>query len=321
MISPAEVKQIANEHRFNTSNVEKVIRLIDLLGEIYAHPFLKSRFVLKGGTAINVFVFDAHRLSVDIDLNYIGSPEKDVMLTERYVIREHLQRIHKLQRYESKFTENYGSDRFDLWYQNINGNRDRIKLEINYLLRVPLLKPIVSRKRKIFKNIPLPKVAVLAPEELFASKIIALLARHAARDLYDIYLLSKKQNIRINKSLLKKCIIFYGVINREDYRKMSIAIIDKVTHTDIKRTLYPLLQRDLQFDLVMSRQQVKQFLNPLFRFTNKEKHFIELFFHGKYEPKLIFKHKVFSNHISRHPMVDWKLSHIAEYLSQRRSTN
>lgn len=316
MISPVEVKQIASEHKFNTANIEKVLRLVDLLREIYAHPYLKSRFVLKGGTAINVFVFDIPRLSVDIDLNYIGSPEKDVMLNERSVIREHLQRIHKLQRYEFDFTENYGSDRFELWYQNINGNRDRIKLEINYLLRVPLLKPVVSRKRKLFKSIPLPKVTLLAPEELFASKIIALFARHAARDLYDVYHLSIEQNSKLNKSLLKLCTIFYGVINREDYRKMSAAIIDRVTPMDIKRTLYPLLQRELQFNLAKSQQRVKRFLNPLFRFSKKEKRFIDQFFEGKYEPELIFNFKSFSKNIVKHPMIEWKLSHITKHLRQ-----
>jgi predicted nucleotidyltransferase component of viral defense system len=316
VISPAEVKQIASEHRFNTANIEKVLRLIELLSEIYAHPYLKSRFVLKGGTAINVFVFDIPRLSVDIDLNYIGSPEKDVMLNERSVIRGHLQRIYNLQRYKSDFTENYGSDRFDLWYQNIHGNRDRIKLEINYLLRVPLLTPVVSKKRKLFKSIPLPKVTLLAPEELFATKIIALFARHAARDLYDIYHLSTAQNSKLNKSLLKGCTIFYGVINREDYRKMSIDIIDRITPLDIKRTLYPLLQRELQFNLAKSKQRVRRSLSPLFRFTKKEKRFIDLFFEGKYEPELIFNSRSFSKNIVKHPMVEWKLSHIMNHLNK-----
>ncbi|MGM0489543.1 MAG: nucleotidyl transferase AbiEii/AbiGii toxin family protein [Planctomycetota bacterium] len=40
------------------------------------HPFLKSRLVLKGGTALNLFLFDLPRLSVDIDAWFLGCPLK-----------------------------------------------------------------------------------------------------------------------------------------------------------------------------------------------------------------------------------------------------
>ncbi len=316
MISSTEIKQIANEYKFNTANVEKVIRLINLLDEIYSHPFLKQKLVLKGGTAINIFVFDVPRLSVDIDLNYVGSPEKQVMLEERVQVREHLERIIQLQRYETTFTENYGSDRFELCYNNISGNRDRIKVEINYLLRIPLLKPVVSKKRKIFNSVPLPKIKMLAPEELFASKLVALLSRQAARDLYDIYYLSIDKNFKIERSLVKPCFIFYGIISREDFRTMSVDIIDRITLKDIKRTLYPLLQRELVFDLEKSRQRVRRFLKPLYRFTQKEKRFIKSFFEGQYQPDLLFNPKHFSISLSQHPMIEWKLSHIQRHILQ-----
>jgi len=45
-----------------------VIRLIDLLNAFRTHPFLKDRMVLKGGTALNLFVFDLPRLSVDAEI-------------------------------------------------------------------------------------------------------------------------------------------------------------------------------------------------------------------------------------------------------------
>ena len=46
---------------------------IDLPESMRAHPFLGRRMALKGGTALNLFVLDFPRLSVDIDLNYIGA--------------------------------------------------------------------------------------------------------------------------------------------------------------------------------------------------------------------------------------------------------
>jgi len=48
---------------------------------------------LKGGTALNVFHLQLDRLSVDIDLNYVGALDRDTMLKERPKIEEALQRI------------------------------------------------------------------------------------------------------------------------------------------------------------------------------------------------------------------------------------
>ncbi len=63
------VNGIARATRFDPSNLEKVIRLRQLLIEFQKHPFLQGRLVLKGGTAVNLFYLQLVRLSVDIDLN------------------------------------------------------------------------------------------------------------------------------------------------------------------------------------------------------------------------------------------------------------
>ena len=46
--------------------IEKVLHLLNLLDQLNRHPMLKGKWVLKGGTALNLFVFDLPRLSVDI---------------------------------------------------------------------------------------------------------------------------------------------------------------------------------------------------------------------------------------------------------------
>jgi len=61
---------------FRPEILEKVIHLLNLLEGFRAHPFLKNRCALKGGTALNLFLFDVPRLSVDIDLNYIGADRR-----------------------------------------------------------------------------------------------------------------------------------------------------------------------------------------------------------------------------------------------------
>jgi hypothetical protein len=54
-----------------------------LLIEFHKHSVLHGKLVLKGGTAVNLFYLDLVRLSVDIDLNYIGQLDREGMLQER----------------------------------------------------------------------------------------------------------------------------------------------------------------------------------------------------------------------------------------------
>jgi len=68
-----DLQNIAKTAGFRAEMLEKVIRLIELLNELFDNTFLKQRLALKGGTALNLFYFNLPRLSVDIDLNYIGS--------------------------------------------------------------------------------------------------------------------------------------------------------------------------------------------------------------------------------------------------------
>lgn len=67
---------------FDAVQLEKLIRLRQLLVEFRKHPFLRGRLVLKGGTAVNLFYLELARLSVDIDLNYIGQMGREEMQRE-----------------------------------------------------------------------------------------------------------------------------------------------------------------------------------------------------------------------------------------------
>ena len=68
--------------------LEKVIHLVNLLNMLNVHPYLKGKWVLKAGTALNLFLHDVPRLSVDIDLNYVGALDRERMLEERPTIEQ-----------------------------------------------------------------------------------------------------------------------------------------------------------------------------------------------------------------------------------------
>ena len=69
MIGPVAVRRSAAETGFREEAVEKVHYLTAILGRLRTHPDLRNAWVLKGGTAINLFHLGVPRLSVDIDIN------------------------------------------------------------------------------------------------------------------------------------------------------------------------------------------------------------------------------------------------------------
>ena len=71
---------------FNKNNIEKVLRLLDVLSFIFNESEFKDKLILKGGTAINLVYLNMRRLSLDIDLDYVNDIEKKGMIKEKHAI-------------------------------------------------------------------------------------------------------------------------------------------------------------------------------------------------------------------------------------------
>lgn len=67
----------AEELGFVRDTLEKVTRLADVLEYLNTNPILKESLALKGGTAINLTIFNLPRLSVDIDMDYLISNNRE----------------------------------------------------------------------------------------------------------------------------------------------------------------------------------------------------------------------------------------------------
>lgn len=76
-LSQKNVVKIAKETNFIKDNVEKVMRLADILEFVFTSKW-KDKLVLKCGTAINLFYRELPRLSVDIDFDYIGDTKEEM---------------------------------------------------------------------------------------------------------------------------------------------------------------------------------------------------------------------------------------------------
>lgn len=91
--TPAQIRELATNTRFPAENLEKVLRLRELLTEFRKHTYLRGKLVLKGGTALNFFYLNLTRLSVDIDLNYIGHIDREATLRDRPEIAKAVEQV------------------------------------------------------------------------------------------------------------------------------------------------------------------------------------------------------------------------------------
>lgn len=74
-----EIGLIAQQHGFVRDTFEKVLRLKEILRYLNEEEYLREHLLLKGGTAINLTIFNLPRLSVDIDMDYTPN---DTHITE-----------------------------------------------------------------------------------------------------------------------------------------------------------------------------------------------------------------------------------------------
>ncbi len=304
----AEIGRVAQQHGFVRDTFEKVLRLKEILRYLNEEEYLKEHLLLKGGTAINLMVFDLPRLSVDIDMDYTPNDAKEDMQKSREKITKLIKDYMEDQGYYlssgSRFT--HSLDAFYYQYQNAGGNKDMIKIELNYSLRAHVLEPVY---RKILPEIfdDGLQIRMVAPMEIFAAKGNALISRAAARDLYDWGNLISEQLFEDDRELFRKCFIFYATISAETInRYFDTSAIDALSFDKIKRDLFPVLSKKEYFDLAERKQKAKDYIADLMQLTEREKEYMDCFIAKEYLPELLFDDIEIVERIKNHPMALWK---------------
>lgn len=165
-------------------------------------------FALKGGTAINFFVRDLPRLSVDIDLTYLPLGERDYALRE---ITSALARIsgEVERRIPGTMIVPNRLKGTDLWSGIwIHQGETTIKIEPNLVIRGSILqterRTLSLKARQIFEFSM--ECRTLAEQELYAGKLCAALDRQHPRDLFDVHILFREG---VFDDILRKAFIVY----------------------------------------------------------------------------------------------------------------
>lgn len=310
-----QLEKLSQKTGFVRDNLEKFYQLIEILSFLNQDEHIGQNLALKGGTAINLTIFDMTRLSVDIDLDYDHRCTREEMLEERSLITDTIQRYMSLNGYAfHPGTKNpHSLDSWVYMYTNAGGNRDNIKIEINYMMRNHIL-PTVETNAAI-AGLPAFTVRTLHPTELFASKIEAFVERHSCRDLYDVYQMINRGLAReFDHYLLRKMVLFYLAVGGSDLPqvKYDLSFCDTIGYPHIRATLVPMLRKSEKFDFEEAKRVVSLFLAELLDFSEQEKRFVEEFNASHYTPNLLFDDTAIIERVESHPMALWKIQHLAK---------
>lgn len=303
------ISNFGKQTGFINSNIEKVIRLLDILDFIDSNldPY-HEKLVLKGGTAINLIITNLARLSVDIDLDYIGSLDKEKMSIDRDAIMSALDNFMLKEGYtvseKSRGSVILASRTYS--YTNAFGNRDNIKVEINFIDRIHVC-PSIRKKVKYFDK----EVMVQTPfeAELLGMKIAALIDRHKPRDLFDIYKL-KGYMPYLDKDRIRKLAVFYISLDCIfELNEASFDNVNKITQDSIKKELQPVLTKGNMFDLNTAKEEAIKFLKELLTLTDNEKKYLVEFSKGNFDPYLLFEPNE-AERAAKHPMAKWRAANL-----------
>jgi len=160
---------------------------VRLMLEVAPDVFTSGRFAMKGGTALNFFVQDLPRLSVDIDVVFVPhQTPRDVALAEIAAELSAIQDRLKNRGIKAEIANSKTGDE-----TKILARRERIevKVEINHVFRGTLLpvevRPLVKSASDLFTtSLSAPTLAVA---ELYGSKLVAAMDRQHPRDLFDVH--------------------------------------------------------------------------------------------------------------------------------------
>ena len=157
-----------------------------LMIQIAPLVFADNVFALKGGTAINLFVRDMPRLSVDLDLVFVdhrlGRDEALARIND--AIRNSVDRLKK------RGFQTHAATVADAGETKLFVRRDKleVKVEVNFVLRGtvhPIRSTSLTPKAKetLLADLELPVVSLA---DLYGGKLVAALDRQHPRDLFDV---------------------------------------------------------------------------------------------------------------------------------------
>lgn len=213
-----------------------------MMAQVAPLVFVDDTFALKGGTAINLFVRDMPRLSVDLDLVFADHslPREQALARINEAIREAADRLVR-RGFQVHIPEAQAGETKLL----VRRDRIEVKVEANVVMRgtvhpVRRVSLVHAARNQLLADLELPMVSL---EDLYGGKLCAALDRQHPRDLFDVMKLYEHEGI--TPGIRRSFVVYLACGNRP-----------------IHELLFPQL-RDIRHDYAHSFQGMTEESVPL----------------------------------------------------------
>lgn len=187
----------------NPTFSDQVQLLVNVLPSVATQPC----FALKGGTALNLFVRDLPRLSVDIDLAYLPIADREASLAGIDNALENIAAEITRTIPNVKVNPSYVHDTDKRIKLLVSRNGVTIKIEVTPVLRGSVYESeLRETSPKVQAEFGYAQMQLLSFEDLYAGKLCAALDRQHPRDLYDVKFLLENEGF---SEKLKDAFIVY----------------------------------------------------------------------------------------------------------------
>lgn len=207
MLDSYSLKKYAGD--LNLYQTEKDYLQHIVLWRIYQS--ISTELCFKGGTALQK-VYNLGRFSEDLDFTADSASQKDPAELDQKITAI-IERINDFYRTAYSKTTNQSSLSYKLKIEGPLYSKPQsiqtIPIEISFREALSL-NPEAVPVSPIYRDISNYVVNIMNMEEILAEKVMAIMTREKARDLYDIYFLLSKRT-KFNPKLADKKLAYYNL--------------------------------------------------------------------------------------------------------------
>lgn len=276
------------------------------------HVAAETCFALKGGTAINLFVRDMPRLSVDIDLAYLPVDEpRETALKNMSAALGRIAASIKKAIPGAKIQEGRAQKPDRVTRLIVATQGARIKIEPNEVIRGSVFpaeeRQLTHRAEDLFE---LSMTAqTLSVADLYGGKLCAALDRQHPRDLFDVAVLLKNEGITAE---VRKAFVVYLVSHDRPIHEMLDPIPKDVRRIyDNEFSGMPIEELAYE-DLIAARERAVEILKK--DLTDDEKTFLVSVKSGQPNWSVLG-----IKGIEKLPAIQWKLANIRKIGTKKRA--
>lgn len=202
-------------------------RQVRLLIQVLPIVAREKEFALKGGTAINLFIRDMPRLSVDIDLTYLPVASREQSLAAIDSAMARLASAIGKEVKNAKVTSVKRAGDETVTRLVVKTYDAQIKIEVTPVLR-GCVYPAESRpvSAEVERQFGFAEMQVVSFSDLYAGKIMAALDRQHPRDLFDIRDLLAKEGINDD---LRRAFIAYLISHHRPMHEVLASAQKNIT--------------------------------------------------------------------------------------------